>query len=84
VNAQQYIDRLHAAPAARRSPATSPSGRLRAAGWTQIAAGDHRADCGMPGPSSGYCVRNARWKEHAHARPMCVQHAVELLTRQGR
>lgn len=86
MNAQDYINRLHQAPAparpVRRGPATSPSGRLRAAGWTQIADPGHRADCGMPGPSTGYCTRNARWKEHGGARPMCAGHALELVQRQ--
>jgi hypothetical protein len=54
---------------------------LVAAGWTRVSDPAWRTSCGMPGPTSGYCERNARWKEHPGARAMCAQHAYELVMR---
>lgn len=49
-------------------------------GWTRNDDPAFRSSCGMPGPTSGYCVRNARWSRLGNG-AMCAQHAHEVTIR---
>lgn len=60
----------------------SISALLLRTGWRRIDDAAHRQDCGMPGPTSGYCMRNARWARLGNGM-MCAQHAAEVTIRTG-
>lgn len=60
--------------------AETPTALLVRSGWTRNAQSDYRQSCGQPGPTSGYCARNARWSRPGNG-AMCAQHAAEVTRR---